>query len=94
MEHYFDAARVFALAESTKNATVSEKKIETENFDIFGNLDLPGQIPDSVWPSSKEDSDEHEKYLQLFMLFLVLFFLVRKISKTEYNTKHGIRNLK
>ena len=82
MEHYFDAARVFALADSTKNAIVSEKKNGTQNFEIFENLDLPGTIPDSTWPSSKRDSDEHERYLQLLMLFLVLFFLVRNVSKS------------
>ena len=63
MEHYFDAAKVFALAsEQSANETV-----ETDESEIMSQI--------------SEDSYDHERYLQLIMLFLVLFFLVRKLSK-------------
>ena len=79
MEHYFDAAKVLSLAESTKNQTAD---FEVKNFGKnFENLDIPGTIPDSTWPISNGDSYDHERYMQLVMLFLVLFFLVRKLSK-------------
>ena len=76
MEHYFDAAKVYVLAESAKNETV-----ESET----GKTGLIRHIEDSTWliheGSSNEDSYDHERYMQLTMLFLVLFFLVRKLSK-------------
>ena len=75
MEHYFDAAKVFVLAESAKNET-----IETRTDDSG----LMSQIPDSTWPLSNDDSYDHERLLQLTMLFLVLFFLVRKLSESLY----------
>ena len=81
MEHYFDAAKVFVLAESARNETVES---ETDNIGLIR------QIEDSTLlikrrlihdDSSNEDSYDHERYMQLTMLFLVLFFLVRKLSK-------------
>ena len=73
MEHYFDAAKVFVLAESAKNETVESRTDDSG---------LMSQIPDSTWPLSNDDSYDHERLLQLTMLFLVLFFLVRKLSKS------------
>ena len=87
MEHYFDAAKVLPLAESTKNNTAD---FDTENFGRnLENLNLPGTIPDSIWPISNEESYDHERYMQLIMLFLVLFFLVRKLSKTIKHVQNG-----
>ena len=70
MEHYFDL--------STKNETAD---VWTENFENFENLKIQGIIPDTIWPLSNDELYNHEKYMQLVMLFLVLFFLVRKLSK-------------
>ena len=75
MEHYFDAAKVFVLAESAKNETLESRTDDSG---------LMSQIPDSTWPLSNDDSYDHERLLQLTMLFLVLFFLVRKLSKSFY----------
>ena len=69
MEHYFDL--------STKNETAD---VLTENFE---NLKIQGIIPDTIWPLSNDELYNHEKYMQLVMLFLVLFFLVRKLSKVS-----------
>ena len=69
MEHYFDL--------STKNETAD---VWTENFE---NLKIQGIIPDTIWPLSNDELYNHEKYMQLVMLFLVLFFLVRKLSKVS-----------
>lgn len=92
MEHYFDAAKVFVLAESAKNETV-----ESET----GKTGLIRHKEDSTWliqrrliheGSSNEDSYDHERYMQLTMLFLVLFFLVRKLSKiiTSFTVGNGL----
>lgn len=81
MEHYFDAAKVFVLAESSKNETVES---ETDKTGLIRHME------ESTWliqrrltheGSSNEDSYDHERYMHLTMLFLVLFFLVRKLSK-------------
>ena len=79
MEHYFDAAKAFVLAESTRNQTV------------ISVTDEPG-ITSSTWPLTNDDSYEHERYMQLTMLFLVLFFLVRKLSKiiTSFANGNGL----
>ena len=74
MEHYFDAAKAFVLAESTRNQTV------------ISVTDEPG-ITSSTWPLTNDDSYEHERYMQLTMLFLVLFFLVRKLLKAFKKAK-------
>ena len=92
MEHYFDAAKVFVLAESARNETVES---ETDSKGLIR------QIEDSTWlvqrrliheGSSNEDSYDHERYMQLTMLFLILFFLVRKLSKiiTSFADGNGL----
>ena len=50
----------------------SEKSAKNETVGI-DESEIMSQI--------SEDSYDHERYLQLIMLFLVLFFLVRKLSK-------------
>ena len=84
MEHYFDAAKVFVLAESAKNETLESRTDDSG---------LMSQIPDSTWPLSNDDSYDHERLLQLTMLFLVLFFLVRKLSKSFYGTIRCLKNV-